>query len=306
MAHSPIFVLHGSAKEQYARQLTQALAPYSAIAAPLSTARALHFGRGAICVIIWTPGLDKGGVATEILPVLRSGSERTIVCCLHGVAPPPEFAAAGFEVLRFSSSLQDNAAVLKAALDNALRSDAALSRLTPSRRKSRKSEHVLIARSAVALAATMGIIAIAIPFIQARPAQSTAIEDAPASVGVNVTPELRPSAVADVLSETGADLEPGMAPNPESAHAEHDGPTAPRAMLSIEQPEQPTPTPLRVSAPSASAETAATQAAPAHSAERIETPETENSTAPLLPLPDTGATTTTVIGGEADPAVSSE
>lgn len=257
MTHSPIFVLHDSAKEEQVQQIIQALAPLMALATPFASVRESQFGPGAVCVVLWTPGLSEH--VMDLLPVLRGAEGRTIVCCPHGVEAPPAFASAGFTIVRFMGEPNEDAETLRQAMQNAKHAAASVSRFTSPAQQTNNSHGFrrLAARSAVGLAATLAMVAIVGQLMQAQSAQSAAHR--PSMVEAKMVTEEPALASADPSPA----FEAGLITNVAAVDANHPVATPPRSRASPDEPTVRRPAvrgPARTQAPSPSADGEAIQA----------------------------------------------
>jgi hypothetical protein len=211
MSDKVLFVLHAPAEETYATQLAAALSPLPAFPlAAQSGERALQFGAGIICVVVWTPAMAAiGGGAFD--------PATTIICNIGAKAGIDAFATlngvgdAGADAVALQTPLAALHALAGGRGSRVRIGDGPRMGATADATLERGKQPFAM-KSAYGVAATLAVVGVMAPTIMER-AQATGVEpgdmNAEAATMAAVTAEdLAPVAAAQLASA------PALSPTP--------------------------------------------------------------------------------------------
>lgn len=173
-----VFLLHLEKDEAYAAALAAALAPRAVFPAPFSMAQSLSFGAGAVCVVLWTPEWAAAGGAAQLTSLCPHPERNALVVALRGATPAPEFVHANIALISAGGDAASDAAHIGSALDElADQADAKQGRVyrarlgagAASNASDQAARSNTLVRSAIGLAATVGVVFVASQSVAGRP-----------------------------------------------------------------------------------------------------------------------------------------
>jgi hypothetical protein len=185
MSTGIVLVLHADADSAYAAELAGALAPVPAIAVPLAKGRAMRFGGGASCLLIWS---DAVAAELDLSSVVAMVSDSATVICLRSGVVGEELRVRARAVVSAQGSAITDAQHISALFVAPSRQSEIADigfRAQPAGQSNGRSGSMLM-RSALSLTATIAIAGAVSPIIVDR-AQATN----------------RPQAAGDLLPDDG-------------------------------------------------------------------------------------------------------